>query len=221
MPKHAFIPTISSDHRPPKESDASSLCHRRDRPEHRSFALAATESLCFRFPPTPSNPRSRSHPCDLTVSRQPARVASPSSSRVADLPAIFHAGSSMGTLPSEASLHSCRRVLSDSTVPPAVCHLAVLRLRGFERPSLTCTLRCTAHCERMRSLSETFSHLTTGRSSLGRFPPSRMTSRPRSTLLRNSSHGLQSFTCALWSPLRVASSPHERALFRVSKNRKN
>jgi hypothetical protein len=114
----------------------------------------------------------------------------PALTRVANLPAIFHAGSSMGTLPSEASLHSCRRALSDSTVPPAVFHLAVPRLRGFEHLSLTCTLRCTARCERTRSQSEAFSRLTIGRSSHGRFPPSRMTSRPRPTLLQGSSHGL-------------------------------
>ena len=34
---------------------------------------------------------------------EPAGVASPSSSRVVDLPALFHAGSSMGTRPSEVS----------------------------------------------------------------------------------------------------------------------
>lgn len=55
-------------------------------------------------------------------------------------------------------------------------------------------------CGRMRSPSSTLFTPSAGRSSLGCFPPSRMTSRPRSTLLRSSSHGLLSSTRAVDSP---------------------
>ena len=44
--------------------------------------------------------------CRFAASRRPAGIASPGSARVADLPALFHAGSSMGTLPSEVSPRS-------------------------------------------------------------------------------------------------------------------
>jgi hypothetical protein len=65
-------------------------------------------------------------------SPRPAGFASPDSSRLANLPAMFQAGTSMGTLPSEASLRPCRPTLSDPTVLPAVFRLAASRLRGFE-----------------------------------------------------------------------------------------
>jgi hypothetical protein len=63
-------------------------------------------SLRLWVPPTPSDARSRGHPCCLAASRQPTGIASPGSARVVHLPALFHAGSSMGTRPSEVSPRS-------------------------------------------------------------------------------------------------------------------
>jgi hypothetical protein len=65
-------------------------------------------------------------------SPRPAGFASPDSSRVANLPALFHAGTSMGTHPSEVSLRPRRPILSNQAVLPAVSRLAASRLRGFE-----------------------------------------------------------------------------------------
>jgi hypothetical protein len=87
--------------------------------------------------------------CDLAASRQPARFTSPGSSRVVDLPALFHAGSSMGTRPSEVSprssppdpLGSCR---PPCRFPPPVKVLP--RLRGFELSSVRhALLRASTH----------------------------------------------------------------------------
>ena len=74
--------------------------------------------------------------CDLAASRRPARTAYPGSARVADLPALFHAGSSMGTLLQRFLPVRRRRILSDPAVLHAVSHLAVPRLRGFEQVSV-------------------------------------------------------------------------------------
>jgi hypothetical protein len=94
-----------------------------------------------------------------------------------------------------------RQTLSDRAVLPAVSHLAVPRLRGFELSSYTRTLRpVMSLIERMRSPTSTLFTSTKGRSSPGRFPPSRKTYRPRPTLLRNSSHGLLSCMRAFDSP---------------------
>jgi len=75
--------------------------------------------------------------------------------------------------------------------------------------------------ERMRSPTETLFTPSMGRSSLGRFPPSRMTfrSRPR-TSARAPLMGFYR-RCAPSIPLRFRASPHLRALFRVSEIRKN
>lgn len=163
----------------------------------------------------------------LPVTRRPARVASPGSSRVVDLPALFHAGSSMGTHPSEVSPRSRRTILSDPAVPLAVClaerpperaldaicrakasrtrlsaraHLAVSRLRGFELPAHLAPCGVRPRCERMRSPPSALFTPPMSRSSPGCSSPSRMTSRPRPTLLQGSSHGLQSCTRALGPP---------------------
>ena len=77
--------------------------------------------------------------CDLAVTRRPARFTSPGSARVANLSALFHAESSIGTLPSEVSprssppdpLGSCR---PPCRFPPPVKMMP--RLRGFELSSV-------------------------------------------------------------------------------------
>lgn len=73
--------------------------------------------------------------CDFAASRRPARFASPGSSRVANLSALFHAESSMGTLPSEVSPRSSPPDPRGSCCPP--CRFpspvkVMLRFRGFE-----------------------------------------------------------------------------------------
>jgi hypothetical protein len=93
-----------------------------------------------------------------------------------------------------------RRILSDRAVPPAVSHLAVPRLRGFELFRGPLALRLDGSLERVRSLTMALFTPPPGRSSPGRFPPSRMTFRPRPTLLQGSSHGLFSSTRAWDSP---------------------
>lgn len=106
-----------------------------------------------------------------------------------------------------------RRTLSGPAVPLAVQHLAVSRLRGFQRqappaprgadvarraPPSPCGSDATRSCGRV-PLPALFTP-SSGRSSPGCFPPSRMASRPRPTLLRDSSHGLQSCVAALGFP---------------------
>jgi len=54
----------------------------------------------------------------LAASLRPARFASPGSARVVDLPALFHAGSSLGTLPSEVSPRSSLHDPLGSRRPP-------------------------------------------------------------------------------------------------------
>jgi hypothetical protein len=127
---------------------------------------------------------------NLAAARRPTGFTSPGSSRVEDLPVMFQTGSSLGSLPSEASPRRRRQILSDRAVPPAVSHLAVSRLRGFE---LSATSRLAARVPpsvRVRSPTTTLFTSPKGRSSPGCFPPSRMTFRPRPALLPDSSLGL-------------------------------
>ena len=78
-----------------------------------------------------------------------------------------------------------------------------LRCRGSEDSSCfgaLLALRLDGSLEWVRSLTMALFTPPTGRSSPGRFPPSRMTFRPRPTLLQGSSHGLFSSTRAWDSP---------------------
>jgi hypothetical protein len=81
----------------------------------------------------------------LPVTRRPARVASPGSSRVVDLPALFHAGSSMGTHPSEVSPRSRRTTLSGPAVLLAVFSRSIRRS--------VCSTRFVAKVPPKRALS--------------------------------------------------------------------
>lgn len=112
-------------------------------------SLGHAGSLRLWVPPTPADARSRGHPCDLAASRRPTGITSPGSARVVHLPALFHAGSSMGTRPSEVSPRSTPAVPPSNTItrmdalPPvlhAVSRLAAPRLRGFQ-PSCGRVLR--------------------------------------------------------------------------------
>ena len=140
--------------------------------------------------------------CNLAIALRPAEVASLGSSRGADLPAMSHAGSSMGTLPSEVSPRRRRQTLSGRAFLLAVHRLAAPRLRGFQLSSRRVTLR-PHFVHRAGAFSDDgVVHTTEGSLLSWSFPPSRMTSRPRSALLRNSSHGLLSCAPALHPTLR-------------------
>lgn len=122
---------VQGDHRPPKSPMRHPQRHRRDRPAHHLLAQAAAESLrhgSLRRLPIHAH---AADSCYLAASRRPAGNASPGSSRVADLPALFHAGSSMGTLPSEASPRSSPPDPLRSDRPPCrfpPCDVAASRI---------------------------------------------------------------------------------------------
>jgi hypothetical protein len=102
--------------------------------------------------------------------------------------------------PPERVLDAIRREGPAEASPLARNHLAVSRLRGFEPPAHLAPCGVRPRCERMRSPPSALFTPSTGRSSPGCSSPSRMTSRPRPTLLQGSSHGLQSCTRALGPP---------------------
>jgi len=126
--------------------------------------------------------------CDLAVTRRPARFASPGSARVANLSALFHAESSIGTLPSEVSPRSSPPDPLGSCRPPCrfPSPLQVMpRFRGFElfnavspcgdiHSSNGCVLR-RRRCSRLRRVAPL----------LVVVPLRGLTFRPRSTLLQN------------------------------------
>jgi hypothetical protein len=138
----------------------------------------------------------------LRPHRRPAGLASPGSTRVVNLPAVFQTGSSLGTLTFRGFSPSIA-TLSSRTALSSMPFLA-LRRRGSEDFSQTSGLEIRLAWQarrpnnrRARDSLQTdaftnFAVFTSplGRSSLGRCPPSRMTSRPRPTLLRDSSLGL-------------------------------
>jgi len=69
--------------------------------------------------------------CDFAAARRPTGVASPDSSRVANLPTVFQAGSSMGAPPSEVSPRSPPPDPLGSSCPPCrfpPCDVAAPRI---------------------------------------------------------------------------------------------
>jgi hypothetical protein len=86
--------------------------------------------------------------CNLAVARRPAGFASSSSSRFADLPAIFRPDRPWAPALQRLLPARRRKTLSSLAVLHAVSHLAVPRLRGFQ-PSCGCVLqsrRCSRRC---------------------------------------------------------------------------
>jgi len=126
---------------------------------------------------------------DLAAARRPTGFTSPGSSRVEDLPVMFQTGSSLGSLPSEASPRRRRQILSDRAVPPAVSHLAVPRLRGFEL-SATSRLAARATFRAGAFSDDDVVHIAKGPLLSWLFPPFEVTFRPRPALLPDSSPGL-------------------------------
>lgn len=154
------------------------------------FPACAVQAGTFRLrvPPTPSHPRSRGLlprlaavlPTDrvclsrLVTRRGPA-------DRVSDR--FVHGHPPFRGFSPSVTTRSSRFELSSMPFP-------TLRCRGSEDVS----------SRWMRSPESALFTPSMGRSSLGRFPPSRMTSRPRPTLLRGSSHGLLSCSRARPAP---------------------
>lgn len=230
MPKHASIFALPERAPSSKDVDVSSPASSRRPSRVRSLTRTAAGSLHHRVPPTHANPRSRGRlVCPFVASRShadrpglppparpvswicqpcfmlvrpwvptlqrflPARAARPSRVLLSSLP--FSRGASAGAC---ARRDSSRRPAEAS--PLARNHLAVSRLRGFEPPAHLAPCGVRPRCERMRSPPSALFTPSTGRSSPGCSSPSRMTSRPRPTLLQGSSHGLQSCTRALGPP---------------------
>jgi len=84
--------------------------------------------------------------------------------------------------------------------PPVATRSSRTELSPMPFPISRCRSSEDFSFRRMRSPEPALFTLTMGRSSPGRFPPSRMTFRPRPTLLRGSSHGLLSCSRAHPSP---------------------
>ena len=173
-----------------------SLPHCCDRMPLRAFGITLPSGPFDACQPA----RSRDRPCDLAAARRPTGITSPGSSRVTSLPAISQTGSSMGTHPSEASPHSSPPDPLGSSCPPCrfpPCGAAAPRIRAVSGPS-----RLAARwLPRMGAFTDDGVVHTADRSLLSwSFSPSRMTFRPRPTLLQGSSHGLFSSTRAWDSP---------------------
>jgi hypothetical protein len=129
-------PLSTSDYRSTDSSPDRSFV-----PSKLSRRIAATASLAV--PPDslrPSGPSDACQPaltrppCCLAASRRPAGFTSPGSARVANLPAVFHAGSSLGTHPFRGfspltAAGPSRAQLSSMPFP-------TLRCRSFEDFSL-------------------------------------------------------------------------------------
>jgi len=130
--------------------------------------------------------------CSVAAARRPAGFTSPGSSRVADLPALFHAGSSMGTTPFRGFSPPSPHDPLESSCPP--CRFSPC---GAAAPRISAS-------GRVRSPTSTLFTPTMGRSSPGCSLPFEVTFRPRPTLLQDSSLGLQSCTRAQRPPLREA-----------------
>jgi hypothetical protein len=144
-------------------------------------------------------------PCGV---RRPAGFTSPGSSRVANLPALFHAGSSMGTHPSEVSPRPTPHDPLGSRRPP--CRLPPC---GVAAPRISAIVR-------VRSPRGDVVHAVTGSLLSWLFSPFEDD-------LPASSHTsveppLMGFSHVSEPrfPLRFAFSPLTRALFRVSEIRK-
>jgi hypothetical protein len=132
--EHASISLVRSSLRSRKRSLRSPrrhrliACFRRLRGLHRSRRLWV--------PPTPSNPSSRGRLIQPRGCMPTGRIYLSGSSRVSDLPAIFQAGSSMGTLPSEASPRPTPQVPLGPCSPPCrfpPCGAAAPRISAFAR----------------------------------------------------------------------------------------
>jgi hypothetical protein len=200
--------------RPPSRSTFAPTASREAlHTEHTSLACGSLRRIPM--------PAYAAAPCHLAMARRPTGLASPGSTRRVHLPTMSQAGSSMGTSafrgfsPFAPSWpHAARRSEPPATrtVLPAVSRLATKacreadtrdatpRLRGFMLDCPTTRHRATWLSERMRSPASALFTPPTGRSSLGCYPPSRMTFRPRPTLLQDSSLGLQSSMRARPSP---------------------
>jgi hypothetical protein len=144
-------------------------------------------------------------PCGV---RRPAGFTSPSSARVANLPALFHAGSSMGTRPSGASPRPTPHAPLGSCRPP--CRLPP---RGVAAPRISAIVR-------VRSPRAGVVHAVTGSLPSWLFPPFE-DDLPASSHT-SAGHPLMGFSHVSEPrfPLRFAFSPLTRALFRVSEIRK-
>lgn len=84
--------------------------------------------------------------------------------------------------------------------PPVAAGPSRAQLSSMPFPTLRCRGSEDLSFRRMRSPEPALFTPTMGRSSPGRFPPSRMTSRSRPALLQDSSHGLLSCSRARPSP---------------------
>lgn len=90
--------------------------------------------------------------CQFTSTRSPSALrllrpggfASSASARLVNLPALFHAGSSLGTIPSEVSPCSRRKVLSDSAFLHAVFQSCDCR----SSEDFSYRIRCVLHWQR-------------------------------------------------------------------------
>jgi hypothetical protein len=163
---------------------------------------------------------------------RPAGFTSPGSSRVADLPAMFQTGSSLGTRPSEVSPRAsppsplrpgCPPCRFPTSRAPPLARLAFAplpRLRGFEPTNASSP--CGAD---LAGRTDAFSgdgvvHAPDGSLLSWLFPPFE-DDLPASS---HTSAGLLSWALIMRAsprlPLRFAASRLARALFRVSENRR-
>jgi hypothetical protein len=147
--------------------------------------------------------------CSVAAARRPAGFTSPGSSRVADLPALFHAGSSMSTTPFRGFSPPSPHDPLESRCPPCrfpPCGAAASRISATGR---------------VRSPSADVVHADDRVAPLLVVLPFEVTSRPRPTLLQDLLSWASIMYPSLRLPLRVISSLSTRALFRVSENRKS
>jgi hypothetical protein len=208
-------------------------------PEHTSLACGSLRRL-----PMPTYAAAS---CRLATARRPTGVASPGSTRRLHLPAVFHAGSSMGTSPfrgfspfAPSWPHAaCRNrppatrtiLLVVSHLAPSACgeadfRYAMPRLRGFKLDRHDSPRRsCPRHGSPLAIRTDAFSgdgvvHAPDG-SLLSWLLPPFEADLPASS---HTSAGLLSWASIVHARPPIASrlrtGPHARALFRVSENRK-
>jgi hypothetical protein len=120
LPEHAFTRLFRAAHPHRHRLRCTSRPHHRDGP---ASSARLRDRSCRLTSPFGSLRRHPTHahaavPCCLATARRPTGFASPGSSRVVDLPALFHAGSSMGTHPSEVSPRSSPHDPLGSRRPP-------------------------------------------------------------------------------------------------------
>jgi hypothetical protein len=160
-PCRSTPPSLLFQKRPPASKESVVLLLASSPRLSRFLAACATSagSLRQRVPTTHANPRSRGRAATLRPHHRPAGFASPGSSRVADLPALFHAGSSLGTLTFRGFSPSSPRGPLGLRCPPcrlSPCGVAAPRISAIQRsqppsspgkpddPAIFYTSRCSA-----------------------------------------------------------------------------